>query len=108
MAITLIMCYQGWIPFELAAAMVLGLNVGTTITANLGAIVANTNAKRAARAHFITQGLGVIIMLFLLHPTLMLIDKYIDFEEGSPFNTPASMPLALSIFHSAFNTHNVS
>jgi phosphate:Na+ symporter len=107
MAITLIMCYQGWIPFELAAAMVLGLNVGTTITANLGAIVANTNAKRAARSHFITQGVGVLIMLFLLHPTLMLIDKYIDFNEGSPFSTPASMPLALSIFHSVFNILNV-
>ncbi|RZV55573.1 MAG: Na/Pi cotransporter family protein, partial [Pseudomonadales bacterium] len=53
MAITIIMCFEGWIPFEIAAAMVLGENIGTTITANLAAVVANYRAKRAARAHFI-------------------------------------------------------
>ncbi|MCK4710872.1 MAG: Na/Pi cotransporter family protein, partial [Gammaproteobacteria bacterium] len=53
MAITLLMCYEGWLPFDMAAAMVLGENIGTTITANLAAIVGNYHAKRAARAHLI-------------------------------------------------------
>jgi Na+/phosphate symporter len=53
MALTLVMCGNGWIQFDLAAAMVLGENIGTTITANLAALVANTNARRAARAHLI-------------------------------------------------------
>ena len=68
MALTLVMCHEGWIPFELAAAMVLGENIGTTITANLAALVANYNAKRAARAHFITQTIGVLWMLLILMP----------------------------------------
>ncbi|MET0093837.1 MAG: Na/Pi symporter, partial [Sedimenticola sp.] len=50
MALTLLMCHEGWIPFDMAAAMVLGENIGTTITANLAALVANYQAKRAARA----------------------------------------------------------
>lgn len=107
MAITLIMCYQGWVSFELAAAMVLGLNIGTTITANLGAIVANTNAKRAARSHFITQIIGVVLMLVLLKPTLNLIASMSVFKDGSPFSTPTSIPLALSIFHTIFNVFNM-
>ena len=53
MAITLIMCANGWISLELGAALVLGENIGTTITANLAALTANTQAKRAALAHFV-------------------------------------------------------
>ena len=64
MAITLIMCYYGYIPFELAAAMVLGENIGTTITANLAAMVGNVHAKRAAKAHLIFNVFGVIWMIF--------------------------------------------
>ncbi|MBT6013632.1 MAG: Na/Pi cotransporter family protein, partial [Flavobacteriales bacterium] len=60
MALTLVMCYEGYIPFELAAAMVLGENIGTTITANLAALVGNVHSKRAARAHFIFNIFGVI------------------------------------------------
>ena len=55
MAITLIMCANGWISLELGAALVLGENIGTTITANLAALTANTQAKRAALAHFCIQ-----------------------------------------------------
>ena len=53
MAITLIMCANGWISFELGAALVLGENIGTTITANLAALTANTQARRAALAHLV-------------------------------------------------------
>ena len=61
MAITLIMCANGWISFELGAALVLGENIGTTITANLAALTGNTQARRAALAHFgISMCFGVI------------------------------------------------
>ncbi|KAG1658091.1 hypothetical protein GQR58_023136 [Nymphon striatum] len=68
MAITIIMCYEGWIPFELAVAMILGENIGTTITANLAALVANYKAKRTARAHLIFNSIGVLWVLILYMP----------------------------------------
>jgi phosphate:Na+ symporter len=61
MALTLVMTAQGWIPFELAAAMVLGENIGTTITANIAAFVANFRAKQTARAHLIFNLIGVLV-----------------------------------------------
>ncbi len=106
MALTLVMCHEGWIPLDMAAAMVLGENIGTTITANLAAIVANYNAKRAARAHFISQTIGVIIMLFLLYPFLRLVDKYTQSNGVSAFDSPIAIPVALSAFHTAFNVFN--
>ena len=68
MAITLIMCANGWISLELGAALVLGENIGTTITANLAALTANTQAKRAALAHFVFNVFGVIWVLIVFHP----------------------------------------
>ena len=65
MALTLVMCSNGWIGFESAAAMVLGENIGTTITANLAAVVANSAAKRADRIHFMFNVVGVIWVLIL-------------------------------------------
>ncbi len=64
-AITLIMCSRGWIGFESAAAMIMGENIGTTITANIAAYSANVSAKRAAFAHLMFNVLGVIWMLFI-------------------------------------------
>lgn len=69
MAITLIMCANGWISLELGAALVLGENIGTTITANLAALTANTQAKRAALAHFVFNVFGVIWVLIIFHPS---------------------------------------
>jgi len=106
MALTLVMCHEGWIPLDMAAAMVLGENIGTTITANLAALVANYNAKRAARAHFISQTIGVIIMLFLLYPFLRVIDKYTQTNGVSAFDSPIAIPVALSAFHTTFNVFN--
>lgn len=63
MALTLVMCANGWISFEIAASMVLGENIGTTVTANLAAVVANTTAKRAALAHFVFNFFGVLWVL---------------------------------------------
>ena len=66
-ALTLIMLNMGWIPFEMGAAMVLGENIGTTITANIAAAVANTAAKRAARAHTLFNVFGVVWALIFFH-----------------------------------------
>ena len=68
MAITFVMCTQGWIPFHLGAAMILGENIGTTITPNLAATIGNISAKRTARAHLFFNLLGVIWMLAIFTP----------------------------------------
>jgi phosphate:Na+ symporter len=114
-AITLVMLFQGWIDFPIAAAMVLGENIGTTVTANIAAVVGNVYAKRAARFHFVFNVFGVIWMLLLMQPFLMGIDSvmgYFSPEAGSVFNTTdemgrANATLALSLFHTTFNVLNV-
>lgn len=107
MALTLVMANNGWIPFECAAAMVLGENIGTTITANLAALVANVHAKRAAFAHFIFNVFGVIWIVLLMTPFLYVINLYMTSNGlGSPVETAASVPVGLSIFHSSFNIIN--
>ncbi len=109
MAITLVMAYQGWIPFELAAAMVLGENIGTTVTANLAALIANVHAKRAARAHFLFNIGGVIWMLILFLPFLKMIGAYMESTTGeSPFLVAAAIPIGLSLFHTTFNIINTT
>jgi len=112
MALTLVMCYEGYIPFELAAAMVLGENIGTTITANLAAMVGNVHAKRAARAHLIFNVFGVVWMLFSFQIFITNIDTYMINNMGlSPLNfdmeNPVAIPLGLSIFHTTFNILNM-
>ncbi len=108
MALTLVMANNGWIPFELAAAMVLGENIGTTITANLAALVANVHAKRAAAAHFIFNIFGVVWIILFMHFFLTGINSYMESSYGmSPFNDPEAVPIGLSIFHTAFNVVNV-
>jgi len=107
MALTLVMANNGWIPFELAAAMVLGENIGTTVTANLAALIANVHAKRAAFAHFIFNVFGVIWMIFVMKYFLGFIDSYLTNTDGSsPFNSPEQIPIALSLFHTLFNIIN--
>jgi len=87
-ALTLIMLNMGWIPFEMGAAMVLGENIGTTITANIAAAVANTAAKRAARAHTLFNVFGVVWALIFFHPFLAFIGKIITLM-GYPDPTTA-------------------
>jgi phosphate:Na+ symporter len=109
MAVTLVMANQGWIPFELAAAMVLGENIGTTITANLAALIANVSAKRAARAHFIFNMSGVVWMLILFMPFINGISSYMESTTGSsPLVEATAIPIGLSFFHTIFNIINSS
>lgn len=107
MALTLVLCADGIIPFEAAAAMVLGENIGTTITANLAAMVGNIHAKRTARAHLIFNLFGVIWMVVAFNGVTAGIDKYMVASGAqSPFVTAAAIPAALSIFHTVFNIAN--
>ena len=77
MALTMVFVSNGWIGFDMAAAMVLGENIGTTITANIAAAVANYSAKRAARAHTVFNIFGVVWVLIIFHPFLWLIGKIV-------------------------------
>lgn len=118
MAITLIMLSMGWIPFNMACAMVLGENIGTTITANIAASVGNTQAKRAAMSHTIFNLFGVIWALILFKPFLALVGYIIELfglpnpaAEGfivDPASTADSTAAlyGLSMLHTLFNTIN--
>jgi phosphate:Na+ symporter len=116
MALTLVLCSTGVIPFEVAAAMVLGENIGTTITAELASLVGNVHAKRSARIHSMFNIIGVTWMLILM-PYALDIVEYISmnyFGSISPYtavdgwgDSMSPVPIALSIFHTGFNLLNV-
>lgn len=106
MAITLIMCANGWISFELGAALVLGENIGTTITANLAALTANTQARRAALAHLVFNVFGVIWVLCLFTPFTSAVKWFVQtiMNISDPM---VAIPFQLSAFHTTFNICNV-
>ncbi len=114
MAITLVMCYNGWIGFDVAVALVMGQNIGTTITANLAAIVANSAGKKAARAHLVFNVVGVVITLIVFSPLMSFIANITANLTGcSPYTDASapgynheSVPLAISLFHTIFNVGN--
>ena len=118
MAITLIMLSMGWIPFPMACAMVLGENIGTTITANIAASVGNPSAKRAALSHTIFNVFGVIWALILFKPFLGLVGKIIQlmgfpnpaadgFAVAEPDGADGTAALyGLSMLHTLFNLIN--
>ncbi len=119
MAITLIMLSMGWIPFPMACAMVLGENIGTTITANIAAAVGNYQAKRAALSHTFFNVFGVIWALILFKPFLALVGKVTElifgipnpatdgFAVSDPNSQEATSALyGLSMLHTLFNTIN--
>jgi phosphate:Na+ symporter len=107
MALTLVMCNNGWIGFEHGAAIVLGENIGTTITANLAALVGNVYARRTALAHTFFNVIGVVWMLLFFRFFLGRIDHYMVLSGlESPFMDATMVPIGLSIFHSVFNILN--
>lgn len=118
MAITLIMLSMGWIPFPMACAMVLGENIGTTITANIAASVGNTAAKRAALSHTIFNVFGVIWALVFFKPFLSLTGLIIEslglpnpagegFAVSDPNGADGTAALyGLSMLHTLFNLIN--
>ena len=96
MAITLLMCYNGMLGTEMAIALVMGQNIGTTITANIAAAVANTAGKRAARAHLVFNVVGVLVTLALFRPIVTLVQSVY----------PVDVPMAITLFHTLFNVGN--
>ena len=109
MALTLIMVNLGWIPFEMGAAMVLGENIGTTITANIAAAVGNANARRTAMAHTLFNVFGVIWALALFTPFLKLVGETITWM-GLPnplyVNDGTALLYGISMLHTLFNLFN--
>ncbi len=120
MALTLIMLSMGWIPFTAAAAMVLGENIGTTITANIAASIGNSNARRAALAHTFFNLFGVVWALILFTPFLALVGKMIVWIFGLPnpteivftagldstSNEATAALYGVSMLHTLFNLFN--
>ncbi len=119
MALTLIMLSMGWIPFPMACAMVLGENIGTTITANIAASVGNYSAKRAALSHTFFNVFGVIWALIFFAPFLTLVGKITEVAFGVPnpsaegfcVSSPTAVEatsalFGLSMLHTLFNTIN--
>ena len=138
MGITIILAVNGWINFEIAAAIVLGENIGTTITAWLASIGTTLSARRAARAHLIFNVAGTCWMLILFYPFVSMVDsimegsiylenvtsteleshfdKYDDQSDPSPEEiatakksiVDTNIPLHLSLFHTMFNLCNIA
>ncbi|MBP5505985.1 MAG: Na/Pi cotransporter family protein [Bacteroidales bacterium] len=116
-AITMVLVAQGYIPFSMATAMVLGSNLGTTVTSNIAAAVANVSAKRTARAHFLFNLFGVILALILFKPFLALVGITVEaFGFPNPVNVSftevdaatrasleASLPYSVAMLHTVFN-----
>jgi len=108
MAITLVMTAQGWIGFDIAASMVLGENIGTTITAQLAALAANVYAKRSAMIHTMFNVFGVTWMLLVFPFFLKGVAFIFGHNEPSEFlENPAQTTFALATFHTLFNVLNV-
>ncbi|MFW5744253.1 MAG: Na/Pi cotransporter family protein [Spirochaetota bacterium] len=104
MTITITMAFRGWITFPVAAAIVLGENIGTTITAFLAALPMGSSARRAARAHMLFNVFGVLWMLAVFYPFTSLIDRLMPGLASDP----AAIPLHLSLFHTVFNVANTA
>ena len=103
-AITLTMAYKGWIDYPSACAIILGENVGTTITANIAALGGNIEAKRAARVHFLFNLLGVVWCILIFGPFTRLVEWLMPGEAASPEH----IPLHMAGFHSIFNLCNTA
>ena len=102
-ALTLIMLNMGWIKFDMAAAMVLGENIGTTITANIAASVGSVNARRAALAHTVFNLFGVIWALAIFHPFVRFIQWIVSLMG---VDEATSLVYGISMLHTVFNLIN--
>lgn len=120
MAITMVLVANGYIPFEMAAAMVLGENIGTTITSNIAASVANVSAKRTARAHMLFNIFGVCWVFIIFHPFLRVVGSIVELfgfpnpaltdfasaDEQTRHALVASLPFSVASLHTLFNVIN--
>jgi phosphate:Na+ symporter len=102
MTITITMAFMGWIDFQTSAAIVLGENIGTTVTAYLASLGTSVNARRTARAHFLFNTMGVIWMAFLFPYFIKLVCIIAPWD----YTLQENLPLNLSLFHTLFNVTN--
>ena len=114
MAITLILCSSGVLPIYQGIALVMGENIGTTVTSNIAALSASTNARRAALAHMVFNVFGVIWVLIVFKPFINTVCNFVGFDPNFVPQTDADIAdaqvkitYALSAFHTAFNLCNV-
>ncbi len=107
LVLTVLMCEKGIINYEMAAALVIGENIGTTLTANIAALVGNAWAKRVARAHFIIKLFGAIWILLLFKPVLTGVALFTErINHVSPFTDTDALRWSLTYLHIAFNIVN--
>ena len=110
MAITILLCSTGVLPIYLGIALVMGENIGTTATANLAALGANAQARRAALAHLVFNVIGVIWVLCLFYPFVNTVCQFVDYNPDDHSLTPQQLakrlPIVLAAFHTAFNVTN--
>ncbi len=108
MALTLVMCTKGWISYEIAAAMILGENIGTTLTAEIAALVGNVAARRTARIHTLFNVIGTLWMMLALPFFLQWIDIFFlqSYFGMSAYQDTSAIPLGIAAFHTIFNVVN--
>ena len=106
MAITMVLCATGAISIYQGIALVMGENIGTTLTANIAAMSANTQARRAALAHLLFNVFGVVWILICFFPFVRLICRIVGLDPTADTQTPTQLSFALAMFHTAFNVTN--
>ena len=107
MAITILLCSTGVLPIYLGIALVMGENIGTTATANLAALGANTQARRAALAHLLFNVFGVIWVLCVFYPFVNIVCSLTGYDPDKGGQT-ALLPVVLAMFHTCFNVTNTA
>lgn len=112
MAITILMCSTGVLPIYLGIALVMGENIGTTITANLAALGANTQARRAALAHLMFNIIGVTWVVCVFYPFVDMVCDFVGYDPASHVlgraEAAVKLPIVLAAFHTTFNVANTS
>ena len=107
MAITILLCSTGVLPIYLGIALVMGENIGTTATANLAALGANTQAQRAALAHLLFNVIGVIWVLSVFYPFVDMVCGFVGYDPSMAGQTER-LPVVLALFHTCFNVTNTA
>lgn len=107
MAITILLCSTGVLPIYLGIALVMGENIGTTATANLAALGANTEARRAALAHLLFNVFGVIWVMCIFYPFVDMVCKLVGYDPAIGGQTER-LPIVLAMFHTCFNVANTA
>ena len=107
MAITILLCSTGVLPIELGIALVMGENIGTTATANLAALGANTQARRAALAHLLFNVFGVVWMLIVFYPFVGMVCRLVGYDQHG-LGQASQLPVVLAAFHTCFNVVNTA